>query len=499
MTTQPRTASVLVVEDEPPILNHVVGKIKALELPLDVIGTAANGEEAIAFIKQSPPQIVITDIRMPGMDGLTLCKYLHENHPSIKILVLSGYGEFEYARAAIQYNVSDYLLKPINPQKLREALEKILQDVRSSRQQLQRQQLVRQLAGTGGEVPYQFEDVTFGLYLLCLGNLLDRGGSEVPIQYNDLWNNLSLDTLMDAEPVQHWWLIGEKNPNERMLLTAGMVPGLAQRLYDHLSAHAGVSVTICESGTPTTYDDIWATAREMRSTLHRLLTPCTGKLISRQTTFPDFPASFLQRLTAAVQGQASDFHSTLHAYMQELKKRNIPQQSLESTLYNILRIMDQQYPGNEIHRLYHTCCQEIATATDAEILYRKLEKDLMNVFEQAQQEGVSSEDLAVSVKEYIDRHFNEEITMETLAERFHFSESYIARLFRTAYGMPPVKYLLWQRMEKAKELIASHPEMGFGTVAQLVGYGDQHYFSRLFRISTGMSPSAYKASVKDLK
>ncbi|MEG2038036.1 MAG: response regulator, partial [Ruthenibacterium sp.] len=98
---------VLIVEDETPILNNLVQKIGNLALPLVV----ADGEEALACIAREQPHILLTDVRMPGMDGLTLCSRLEKQSPQIKKVILSGYGEFEYAQKAIQYHVSDYLLK----------------------------------------------------------------------------------------------------------------------------------------------------------------------------------------------------------------------------------------------------------------------------------------------------------------------------------------------------------------------------------------------------
>mgnify|MGYP000030386243 FL=1 len=77
-----------------------------------VSATAKNGTEAIDIIESTPIDIVITDVRMPSLDGIGLAKYIHENHPEISVIILSGYSEFEYARSAIQYNVAEYLLKP---------------------------------------------------------------------------------------------------------------------------------------------------------------------------------------------------------------------------------------------------------------------------------------------------------------------------------------------------------------------------------------------------
>lgn len=116
----------LVVEDESLIRKNLIKKITALDLPLTLIGEAANGMEAIVKVEKDCPDLVITDIRMPQCDGLELSQYLHKNHPGVKIIILSGYDDFSYAQAAIKFAVRDYLLKPVTAQALSESLQKLL-------------------------------------------------------------------------------------------------------------------------------------------------------------------------------------------------------------------------------------------------------------------------------------------------------------------------------------------------------------------------------------
>lgn len=116
----------IIAEDESLIRKNLIKKIHALNLPLDLAGEAINGEEAIALIERNCPDLVITDIRMPQCDGLELVKYLHNNYPAIKVIVLSGYDDFSYAQTALHYAVKDYLLKPVSSDTLLEALQRVL-------------------------------------------------------------------------------------------------------------------------------------------------------------------------------------------------------------------------------------------------------------------------------------------------------------------------------------------------------------------------------------
>lgn len=113
----------IIVEDEALIRRNVSGKFKELNTRFEVIGEARNGQEALQLIEQSVPDLVITDIQMPVMNGLELAKYLYFAYPHVKIVILSGYHEFEYARQAIHYKVEDYLLKPLSEEQLRALLD----------------------------------------------------------------------------------------------------------------------------------------------------------------------------------------------------------------------------------------------------------------------------------------------------------------------------------------------------------------------------------------
>ncbi|MDV4150338.1 response regulator [Clostridium sp. AL.422] len=116
----------IVAEDEYLIRQNLIKKIEALSIPLELVGEANNGDEAIKLVNELCPSIVITDIKMPGSDGLSLIKYIYHNYPYIKILVLSGYDDFNYAKTALKYDAKDFLLKPVKIDELNSSLQNIL-------------------------------------------------------------------------------------------------------------------------------------------------------------------------------------------------------------------------------------------------------------------------------------------------------------------------------------------------------------------------------------
>lgn len=117
--------SVVVAEDEALLLVSLAQKISQADLGFTVTGMAKNGQEAIELIKKDAPDLLITDIKMPVLSGLELIKRVRNDFPHMRIVITSGFSDFEYAKTAIQYQVSDYLLKPIDPEELHTSLKSI--------------------------------------------------------------------------------------------------------------------------------------------------------------------------------------------------------------------------------------------------------------------------------------------------------------------------------------------------------------------------------------
>lgn len=117
--------SIVVAEDEALLLENLIHKIEAANAGFEVIGSAQTGIQAYELIEELNPDVLVTDIRMPAMDGLDLIRKVSESHPRMDCIITSGYSDFEYARTAIKYRVYDYLLKPVDIEELKAALKKL--------------------------------------------------------------------------------------------------------------------------------------------------------------------------------------------------------------------------------------------------------------------------------------------------------------------------------------------------------------------------------------
>ena len=124
-----RTFSIILVDDEQQILFGMKKGIDWEELGFEVVGTAQNGKEALELIEDHHPDLVISDIKMPFMDGLELAKAIHDTYMNTKIILFSGWDDFEYARMAISYGVSEYIMKPINYDEMKKLLANMHQEL----------------------------------------------------------------------------------------------------------------------------------------------------------------------------------------------------------------------------------------------------------------------------------------------------------------------------------------------------------------------------------
>lgn len=116
---------VIVVEDEPLILNSIIKKITSMDMGFQIVGGSEDGKSALELVERYTPDVLVTDIRMPIMDGLELLKIISTKYPYIKKIVISGYDDFKYAQQALKYEIADYLLKPLKNEELLEAFNRI--------------------------------------------------------------------------------------------------------------------------------------------------------------------------------------------------------------------------------------------------------------------------------------------------------------------------------------------------------------------------------------
>ena len=507
---------VFVAEDEPKILRNLIQKINGLGMDFIVIGSAANGSDALTLVMELEPDVLITDIVMPKCDGLSLIEKTKAIYPELPVIVLSGYDEFEYARQAVRLGVKDYLLKPADEHALRETLDRIKESLQLRRREKNLDVLhsyinldiTRRL--TTGE-----QDVSgqYALFLLCLGNLYEDItllGTDLIILYQKTWRAITLKG-MPLDSNQNLFLLDESFNNQKMLVIElgkdplVSIPELAESLNRLLLPQTGgMPLTIIYSRKPVDLCDAYDLSMGLRRSLNERLVPCTSRLINLESTqlsmvkFESLLAESEKRIEIVGRncGKKALEHE-LSKYVDECTRIGMPQRLFVRLFKSIFRFSGMRNQG---------------TPASSEILDRQLDgvlnryhepnalrKELIRLLDEqvaCLDFPLTPEKTADLLEEYLLEHYTEPITMERICEKFGFELSYLTQLYKRNKGITPNKRLINLRIDKARELLELHHDLSIKVIAQIVGYPDQRYFSRIFRKYTGFSPLEHRANTR---
>ena len=176
----------LVVEDEALMRRTVIKRLEASPVGFQVVGEAKNGREALKLIRLLQPKVVFSDVYMPVMDGLELARILQMEFPEIRVVIISGHRDFEYAQKAIRYGVVNYLIKPLEPKALDEVLTSLRERILREQSNLVRRDIEEMLSGGAGRGAGR----RFGFFLASLGYSLSAPTVEASMRLKGLWSQV---------------------------------------------------------------------------------------------------------------------------------------------------------------------------------------------------------------------------------------------------------------------------------------------------------------------
>ncbi|MCX7709867.1 MAG: response regulator [Clostridia bacterium] len=526
----------LVVDDESMIRDGIVKGIPWQSLGYEICGEAENGLAAIGKLNECSPDVIISDIRMPQMDGIELMEYLSQKHPSIKMIILSGYSDFDYLKKSIKNNVYDYLLKPtrINTfvelfTKLKvemdeEALKKQEYDTLKKRlvenlpylEQIFLNQLVTGFYHDEKEIN---EKKNFYNIPMLEGKLavvvveIDNPQSilEVSEEKKQLLNLyiIQVATRIVEETIQGKFFISNDGSiigicclNASMNNLINVIKEIQKNVFEHrkLSISFGVS---------NAFDNILEISGyylQAKQAIKQKICLDNQSIILfsdlESIIENDLPAvSFdTEKITDLVFGNKNDELSEyIHLVLNRLKNKMF--KSFEPMDVSILKMI---FEVDNYFYQYGVSIKRILEEMDSGYLdiYQKnsldLKKDwLISILVQVSQEVNRKRTEKISgiiceVKRYIEKSFcSNSLCLESVAELFKKSPPYLSKLFKEETGENFSDYITRLRMEKAKELLKDITVKAY-EVGEKVGYADISHFSRKFKSYTGMSPSQFR-------
>ncbi len=497
---------ILVVDDEKIERNGIRFLLKQMNFELEIV-EAENGKKAVELLKTQAVDILLTDIKMPFMDGMELIEEVRPLYPEMMIIIFSGYSDFEYAKNAMKYDVKDYILKPVEPAEFKNTLRKVMGELKEKRQQklfkdmsqtfmeehllysLVNGSTLSELSGEQGELLESYAIARFHQIVLLEFNEEFFGKND-----NDL---LPLVQAVLGEGVRYLNL----NPQQSIILLEEVLGedgrSKAVALYEKLKSkyspkfYIGVSEEF--SGAENIYPQMEALEQVMENKFF-----LTGNHV------------FLVAENQVEYVQQMDDNTLFKQMRQDIKMKDIPalrnhfgfvcERYTDKTNYsqvyvkfifsNFLKDFYDALPESErnevtreIEKLYKaTTFKEVRDIVNQNI--HRLEK----AFHANPQ--MTHREIEV-VKQYIYDHYKEEISIDMLARLVYMAPSYLSAVFKKEVGQNLSKFIKEYRMGKAKDML-ENTHMKIVQVSEAVGYPNVSYFCQSFREFFGISPQKFR-------
>lgn len=528
---------IMLVDDEEEVRKAIICKMDWEQLGFTVVGDAENGEDALEKLDQLEPDVVMTDIRMPYMDGLALTSRIREKYPSMKVLVFSGYDDFEYAQQAIKLGVIEYILKPVNGEELAEILNRVRvsldEEIEQRRnidtlrenylgslpilRELFLNDLVRRAADVADITPKLGE---YGIDILGARKWLtavihveqvEQREEQVFSQHQELIpisvRSLTEDHLKpycrfaifnSMEGITVIAAIDEDNTQTGLINVLNDICKETRRMLE-------VSITV---GVGRSCDTLWEIARSYQTAVDALgyrAIVGKGKAIYINDVEPVGRGKLLldgkgeEELISSIKfGPADRIGSVigdLAARMDGAKVHARQYQVYMLSIVNCMIRLMQQYDLdiNEMfgdHMLYGDILEGIYRReefADRLIPIACRMNEAMN-----RERDNTAKKVILEAKEYIREHFaNPELSVEMLCRHLHMSPAYFSTMFKKETGQSYVNYVTEVRLKRAVELLNETDDKTY-VIAEKVGYLEQNYFSYVFKKKYGVSPTAYR-------
>jgi len=505
--------TIIIAEDEPKLLRHIKSKLEEAAKDFKIIACAENGREALELIRELNPDVLFTDIVMPGMDGLDLIKKLRSESYELPIVILSGYDDFTYAQQAIKYSVRDYLLKPLNEDELQKTLIGLRQEIREGILKKALDIFRHQIeSGSQWKGPI-INEIAEGKYLLieiCLGNLYKKRNSindELAGKYRESWLKLNRQQFFSGDNTEYFWLINEAFLNRKFIILKSKSANpqeidetINQIKEEWISTLALLPVNIIYTPFPVPFQNIPKISQNMKIQLKKIVSPGISRIVPclvkndipsiLMPTDPDFEKKLF---ILAQSGNFKNFRKEIHNRLNELANAEASQEIFSIFFSDLIRLLKKSTPfiSQEELDLFHIGTEKILSSEWSYIeIINRIEDLLIKLI--PQKDNLTPSRIADLLETYLTVHYMESISLESVSDHLGFNVSYLSQIFKKYKKETPGHFLINQRIEKAKELLIERQELKTGEIGEMVGYEDTHYFYRIFKKYTGLTPATFR-------
>lgn len=523
--------SVLIVDDEEEVANAIIAKIDWKSMGFSVPVYAANGLDALDRAEENQPDVVMTDIKMPYMDGLELSRHLKKQYPNIRIVFFSGFDEFEYVKEAIHVQAEEYILKPVDADELKAIFLKIKDSLDKELEAKQNAKLLETYYQESlpvlqenfysslveGKIEDQdieknIQDYQIDLHgpYYCIA-VIHTSSKHVPEGISTMLLAVAVRRLAEERLDQKWETKFFSNLGNTVALAQLSDEQQVQKLTDDLDAFCRLAKTVCKAVVTVGVGQICSRLSEIdnsytdaRNALSYRVLYGTGKAINITEIAPQESAEphrneqdQLQHVFKVTRiNDAESLKHAVHDYISNVVSTYSNIQEYHIFVMGLVSELSQFAKNNQLDLE-----QTFQSNEDILMTVQRMEKDELEkwLFEiclrmQAMMKETrksTTKTFVTKAQDYVYENYSDiDLNVEKVCEYLEVSSAYFSTVFKKETGKTFTNFLTDIRMSKAVDLLDKDEKTY--EVAQKVGYSDPNYFSYVFKKQFGISPSKYK-------
>ena len=535
---------VLLVDDETLIREAISENIQWEEMGFSFMGACENGKQAMETIEKEQPDLLLTDINMPFVDGMELTKFVYENYPDTKVIIISGFDEFEYAKNAVKYQVLEYILKPITPMEFSETLLRVKKmfDERKENQRdmkkirsayvsnlpmVQGRYLHNLLNGTVdySKLQDKQEELRLNLDANCYNTALVEGDNLEPFtsQYANVKDELALFAIYNitAELIASencgiaFQGIDEKTAilfmgdEEEMLKLK--IKQILPKIHQAVEEFLQIQVTIAVGKTVPRLEELPDSFAKTKSALeykfmlggNQTIEAEEYEEIRNSAKHVDIFEWASQIATTIRTNKIEEIAQRTEQFIEQVKTSYVNKnrsfvyvQNLVLSVINLLELpeeLEEEIYGQE--RNFMKQIYECENLDEIELRLRGTFRYICNLM--SNQRDSYGKRQAMMALEYIEKNYADStVSLNSVCTALAMSTSYFSSIFKNYTGETFIESLTKKRMEKAKILL-EQGNLKTYEIAEAVGYSDAHYFSVAFKKMVGKTPTEYAREVRN--
>lgn len=508
---------VLIVDDEFYARKALIKIIKEYNNTIEIIGDVENGKQAIIKIKESLPDVVFVDIRMPVMDGLELAKYINNYFPDIIIVIVSGHADFKYAQAAIDYGVKEYLLKPLDKPKFKEQLisiekcvndikeknksyQKLVEQAKESISVLENQALTRFIHGedTRLETIKTYINNLNNNYICCVFGVAEKViglESKIIIELNNYIKEDFFSFTDDYDNKKVITIYYEEDLNKKFKHIINSIYKVCNSLNGKYKekVYAGISNIHREHNSlPKAFKEALYSFSYHIIKEDRLIY-CFSEIIQRREYIISLDAE--QEKIIYLELEKADYERVknfLDSLFAEIKESFISLENFQDIINKITGILNRyckdMNDSTNSSKFDYVDNHQISSYESLDCIYKSILNHVYRITNLTIKMTKTKPNMIDDIKRYIDKHYGENISLNHLSKyKYYVNPSYLSRLFKDQTGVSFSSYLLDFRLKKAYQMLKD-TNISISDIASVTGFNDVSYFIKAFKKNYNLTP-----------